>query len=48
MKDHKLDRKRKVSVDDEEKSYKRNTSEENNLLNSSSRDFGESHANNYQ
>ena len=43
MKDLKPDRKRKLSVNDEKKSYKRNTSEENNLLNSSSRDFGESH-----
>ena len=43
MTDYKLDRKRKLSVDDEKKSYKRNMSEENNLLNSSSRDYRESH-----
>ena len=43
MKDFKPDRKRKLSVDDEKKSYKRNMSEENNLVNSSSKDYGDSH-----
>ena len=43
MKDFKPDRKRKLSVDDEKKSYIRNTSEESNLVNSSSKDYRESH-----
>ena len=39
MKDFKLDRKRKLSVDDGKKSYKRKTSEETNSVNSSSKDY---------
>ena len=41
MKDYKLERKRKVSVDDEKKSNKRKTTEENSLVNSSSSNYRE-------
>ena len=39
MKDYKRDRKRKLSVNDGKKSYKRKMSEEKNSVNSSSRDY---------
>ena len=39
MTGNKLDRKRKLSVDDGKKRYKEKTSEEKNLVNSSSKDY---------